>query len=442
MGIRRIGERDAWLTNSDGDVIGVAVDGRADPAPSFVMSSVNPITRGIGILSPDGRQFMQGYLGQIASRCFIPSTGRSANKQLMARSRHVAADHIDGLQLVYVNWYANSPGVENNGGADCTYTASIEYPAGTITRVTFGGVNAGICPDGGQIISDLCDVQIPRGAVFYVRSWQNSPGGMLFTSRSGLNNVTGATPASGEWFDYGVTITDDTGVATNRNNKGTGNFFTPAAIVGLTARPSFFIVGDSRCMPNATYETLPNAVGGIGEVERSLAKSYGTINVSVSGDNYVNAITNYVKRLSLAQYTSHVIIELGINSFTGGRTSAQCLADLATMVAKFPAKSVYATTVSPKSASTDAWATLGNQTADATSQTNRIAYNNALRTGQHTTGIAGFVEIADLVESARDSGLWKVTGSANGYTYDGVHEVSAGFALIEAGNPFSCIAFY
>lgn len=411
------------------------------PSNGVVTAQTDTLTDGIGVISPGGRQFIQGHLGQIASRCFIPSTGGSANKQLMARSRHVATDRIDGLQLVYVNWYANSPGVEHDGGAVCTYTASIEYPVGTITRVTFDAINGGVCPDGGQLISDLCTVQIPRGAVFYVRSWQNNPGGILFTARSGLNNVSAAVPASGEWFDYGVTITDDTGVATNRNNKGTGNFFTPAAIVGWTTRPSFLVVGDSRCMPNATYETLPNAVGGIGEVERSLTKSYGTINVSVAGDNYVNAVTNYVKRLGLAQYSSHVVIELGINSFTAGRTSAQCLTDLATMVAKFPAKSVYATTVSPKSASTDAWATLVNQTADATSQANRIAYNNALRTGQHTTGIAGFVEIADLVESARDSGLWKVTGAANGYTYDGVHEVSAGFALIEAGNPFSGISF-
>lgn len=412
-------------------------DGNELGAPATVKKGV---TGRMGISSA-GREFMQAYLGQVASRCFVPTTGGSANKQLMARSRHIASDNIDGPQLVYVNWWATTGGIETAGGADCTYSASIEYPIGTVTRVTFGGSNSGVCVDGGQIVSDVAALKIPKGAVFFVRTFQNHPGGILFANRSALNNVGAAVPASGEWWDYGVTSTDYTGSATNINNKGVGNFFAPAAIIGLTTRPSFVIVGDSRSTPIATYETLPNAVGGIGECERSLCKSFGTINVSISGDSFVNALTNFVRRATLAQYASHVIIELGINGFTLGRTAAQTLADLSLLTAKFPNQTVFAATVSPKSTSTDAWATTGNQTADATSNAARIAYNDALRTGQHTASIAGFVEIADQVESARNSGIWKATGVANGYTFDGLHESSGGFAAIELAGPFAGVGF-
>jgi hypothetical protein len=87
------------------------------------------------------------------------------------------------------------------------------------------------------------------------------------------------------------------------------------------------------------------------------------------------------------------------------------------------------------------WATTDNQTTDATSATARLAYNAALRTGQHTARIAGFVEIADAVESARDSGLWKVTGADRAYTYDGLHESSGGFQAIEDSRPYSKFTF-
>lgn len=389
-------------------------------------------------ISSGSQTLSKKIVGQVASRCFVPTTGGSVNKQVMSRSRHVAMDDINSLQVVYVNWYL-SLGTEVTGGSDAVFTASIEYPVGTITQAKFSGAVSGTCLNGGKLVTDAIAVTIPRGAVFYVRTWQNNPAGILFTNRVGLNNVAGAIPASGEWYDYGATSVDYTAVATNINNKNVGNIFAPAAIIGMTGRPSVLIVGDSRSTPTYTYETVPNGIGGIGEVERSLCKFFGTINLSVPGDSFVLALENYVKRLQLIDYGSHVIISLGINGFTGGRTSAQTLTDLTALVLKFAGKVAYAATVSPKSTTTDAWATTVNQTADATSNANRIAYNNALRKGQTTSGISGFVEIADQVESSRDSGLWKVTGAANGYTYDGLHEVSDGFSLIETSNTFGQI---
>lgn len=45
---------------------------------------------------------------------------------------------------------------------------------------------------------------------------------------------------------------------------------------------------------------------------------------------------------------------------------------------------------------------------------------------------AGYLEVADKVESARDSGLWVVNGSANYATADGIHPTAASYTLMSA----------
>jgi lysophospholipase L1-like esterase len=46
--------------------------------------------------------------------------------------------------------------------------------------------------------------------------------------------------------------------------------------------------------------------------------------------------------------------------------------------------------------------------------------------------LSGWFETADTVESARNSGKWKATGSASGYTADGVHPSQTGHAAMAA----------
>jgi hypothetical protein len=201
------------------------------------------------------------------------------------------------------------------------------------------------------------------------------------------------------------------------------------------------IFGDSRCSPLGSLDTATNAFGSVGEVARSISKRYAFINASDPGESFTAISVGFTKRQHLVNWTSHVIVSLGINDFTAGKTSANCLAYLVTICSGLLAgKSVYTCTVAPKSASTDSWATTVNQTADATSNAARISYNTTMRTSPPPY-ISGVFEVADQIESSRDSGLWKVSGAAFGYTADGLHENSNGFTQIELSGIFSDVVF-
>ena len=58
----------------------------------------------------------------------------------------------------------------------------------------------------------------------------------------------------------------------------------------------------------------------------------------------------------------------------------------------------------------------------------RTGLNDELRGG--LTGLEGYFDVADAIETSRNSGIWKVTGSANGYTADGIHPNTPGSVLV------------
>jgi hypothetical protein len=70
---------------------------------------------------------------------------------------------------------------------------------------------------------------------------------------------------------------------------------------------------------------------------------------------------------------------------------------------------VWVLTVPPVSTSTDAWLTTGNQTT-ASSNTNRVAVNTAIRNG--TIPADKYIEFSGALESTQDSGIWNALGTS------------------------------
>lgn len=395
---------------------------------------------GTALVGPDGRALpTKYYAGLIANRCAIPSSFASANKQLMSRSKHIAMENMTGLSVLFSNWYANATGGEQTPGSASTISVSIEYPVGTITRATFLGAFSGVVSDGANIISDFINISISKGAAFYVRIWHSNASGILYHQNFGANNVSGSVPNSGEWVTFGATTPDLTNSIANSNNQQTGLSFRPTAIIGITSRQTFAIFGDSRCGLGVAYDAAPNSFGLIGEIERSLGKSYATILLSVSGET-ASAVsgTAATKRIALAQYCSSIVSNYGINDCAASIAAVTTIANLSTFASKLGNKPFYQCTLSPSTSSTDSFATTVNQTTNATVNPIRVAFNNLLRNGLGGV-FSGHIELADQAESARDSGLWKVNGLANGYTADGLHANSTGNLLIENSNAFNSV---
>jgi hypothetical protein len=107
----------------------------------------------------------------------------------------------------------------------------------------------------------------------------------------------------------------------------------------------------------------------------------------------------------------------------------------------FSAKIIEAA-VTPKSTSTDSWATTVNQTVAVhfgDSSSNRGVWNDSYVRTPSALGSNGFIDINPVVESGyvegsagTETSLWAVNATANWLTTDGTHPDTNGHALAAA----------
>lgn len=377
----------------------------------------------------DETPVLESYTGLVATRCLAPTSLNTTNKQLMARSPHYSRTAITSLQIVIPNWYVNpaSTHAEIGSGADATVTASIEYPSGTFTQVLFSGVAAGTVPNVGQLLSDAVTVTIPDNTLFWVRIFWTSTAG-IFSVAHDLSGT--GLPGSGlEVAVSGLTDKTMSGTVTAADNE-----FSPVAIIGTTTAPSFVIVGDSIALGDSARETVGDASGDFGVVARSIGPLYAYASYAQNGDQAEDFVASHTNRAALFQYASHLASEYGSNDlYTNSASVATVQGLLQTiwgyMTGLGAEKRVYQTTITPRTTSTDSWATTGNQAqVSSTINGRRTTLNDWIR--GIPSGAHGYFDIADASETSRNSGIWNVTGVANGYTADGVHPNTAGSILI------------
>jgi len=341
-------------------------------------------------------------LYQVATRTTQPISRNTGIKQCMSRTVHYARDRITALQIIIPNYYLVS-GVETAAGATTSVTASIEYPAGTFTQVSFGLSITGTIPDNGQLASDLMTlkVPIPNGAVFYTRIWRSNATAIVFTGS--------AYPAMvGDGFVSSGTTTPDLTMS-GSVTQATVNVFQPIALVAYTNKKAVAIPGDS--ISHGSQDSL-DAYGDVGAVARSVSPVCGYLNLGAPGESLQQYSANgsNANRRALLAYCSDIIWVFGTNDIAGGRTSANVLADFATIVAANPTKRNWICTVPPRTTSTDSWVTTANQTVKATEAT-RIVVNSGIRAV--ISGAAGCFDVADTYEGTRNGGKWAIdTGSS------------------------------
>lgn len=350
-----------------------------------------------------------GSIRQIATDAKTMDTINAAATQCFSRSHHRARDDISSMQIEFPNWYATS--AESAPGADATIYASVEYPLGsTPVRVYFGGMERGTIPDGGVLLSDTLSISIPDGAEFAVKTLYENSAGILTTVSKGDSSTERRENGTGALSDQTLTATQPSTLSTT--------IYAPSAIIGFSSKPAFFLVGDSKVAGSGDTSGLEFK----GELERTIGPRYAFITAGRSGASLSATVGSYVRRLALSSYCTHVVSQIGVNDIGAGRTSAQIVGDLETFSALF-SQPFYQATITPRNTSTDGWATTVNQTVGA-NETERATLNNAIRAG--VSGIAGHLEVADQVETSRNSGIWQA-----GYTADGVHPTATGYQAIE-----------
>lgn len=369
------------------------------------------------------------YLGQVATRGRYPEAqfGASAN-QIKSRIAHRARDSMFNFQLRYDNF--KGPNEDASGGA-LTLFSGIEYPLGSFTRVPFSGASSAAIASGSSVVSDPVPLFIPDGALF--REWTFA----TWAGAQGLYSVSSNYVDLSQTAASGLTDNTTTGVTTG---MGAGNFvYGASAIIGLTDKPSFFLIDDSRGSGNP----LAYGTNDLGHIAGALGGAFAYINAACSGAAMWQFRVNSTAKLTgLAGYCSHVIIAGHINDLNGGDTGATCKSNAEGLITKFAGtKPAYVCTVEPYTTSSDSWATEANQTIwDATKNGHRNTYNDAIRAGT-IIGAAGYFDIAAMVESVAKPGVWLAGDSATlnkGVYCDniGLHgNRRAELAMMKAVNP-------
>ena len=131
------------------------------------------------------------YLGQVATNCLGPNLQNKGATSFMSRSRHIARDDIKQVKIGFPNWVTRSDTnhLEAGMGGVASIIASIEYPIGTSRQLLFSGDMTGRAADYTTLFSDPCDISIPDGAVFFVRTWFSNPAGIVWSD--GLDTPNG-----------------------------------------------------------------------------------------------------------------------------------------------------------------------------------------------------------------------------------------------------------
>jgi hypothetical protein len=295
---------------------------------------------------------------------------------------------------------------------------------------------------GATLFSDWLTVAIPVGAKFYVRCYHATTSNLVYTDNSTIDAQL-RDPTGGDIDDY--TASDQTMGATMVDvGSSQLGIAGPLCILGVTRRPTFAIIGDSRCMGN--QDTVDANAGDSGSLARTIGQSFGYCNMATTGagaDSWLPASGGSVNRRALLQYASHVASDLLAAELLRDGAAGQATAESNLMLLlgypEFAAKlrSFFMMTTQPSSTSTDNWATVANQTPNATQfYPGFTALNMWLR---QTFPVRNLVDTTTIVQdwSRGIDGIWRGDTSPDNlpFTPDGLHPSQYGYQKIMTGLP-------
>ena len=389
---------------------------------------------------------------------------------------------LNAARAFFENRYAQA----NGGNASTSLVpfklqASLEYPiGGTLTPLTFSGVDEVTLNAGDAVWSDSVNVSIPAGAAYRIRTDREhlSTGGANYNQLSNVLLSSGTSPGK---QDHATSGTDNT-IHKSRGQGGTYSAFsgttssyTATVVEGmplLGGKKSVLILGDSIARGsgdakasaplqqgdwlNGTSPTTsyPN-MGNIGWIETSIGDNYPIHSMAVPSRQVISSainLTNLTDQLNVLNLCppSHVVLALGVNDLMQGRSAAQVLDDLIAAVAllktRFAGCKVHVCTITPVANTTDAYATTANQTFTGTppaggsvvwsnfngtdDTTGRRLLNANIRAGL-ITAAAGVIDVALSVQDGTDARKWRV--DLGQPSVDGVHPQAVLHRQIAAG---------
>ncbi len=382
----------------------------------------------------------------------VPPAGLSVTY----RTQCVAPQDYSDIGFGFGNYrFTGAGAVEIDGANPITVKCAIEYPAaaapGVRTPLYFGGNRAIEIAPGTRAKTDLLPIpgNIKKGDTFYV--WTNvsvASSGMTFPI--GLQAAASLAAAAGSPYPFITSteannFTENTGDVTLTGSvvARNGNSYSPVVIFGtpVTPQPTVAIIGDS--IASGFTDVL---LYDFGYIVRALANNnVPYINLAHKGEtaSQFSSLANSSRRRAFLEYATHAIVNYGTNDLAALSSFVATATNLQTIWQSLAALGlpVYQTTITPRTTSTDSWATTANQTIVNGCGQPRTDLNNWLRAGAPVSGgvpvapgtagavpspyLTGVFDICPAVETG--VGLWKP-----GLTPDGVHPNTAGHTAMAA----------
>lgn len=348
-----------------------------------------------------------------------------------SKKRIIASQRVTDLTVKYANFYALG-GVETPGVNDITVRCAVYYN-GTYYPLRFRGSRDVVINPGAIVETDPSGIDIPAGTTFYIMTYVTvASSGMKW----GLNNLFARGGAYGEEYVSSTTPTD---------LSTTGGFTASANLIGYgplqvlcrntnTTNPYVAVIGDSISDGTGDIGTADGSAGAErGWITRALIPNFPLQVLSQPGGQAAQFTFGQMgNRMSILGDAEVAIVAYGANDLGANKTFAQLQASLQYIYDYCAARGmrVFGATITPKTTSTDAFATLANQTKaySGATETVRTQINAWIRTTP--APLSGYFEAADAAESARDSGLWRI--DLGQPTTDGLHPSSVVHAAMQA----------
>lgn len=418
---------------------------RIKSSASQALGLGSPLVRGPGlavtITNTSNTSFnLTGALGrwqQVASHNSFPDAFATNLFQISGfgfyRVKGKAGAKLNGMRISATNVYGLN---ESIATTDIQFSASVAMTSDT-------SIAPQLCyaPDSTTVrtvtltggVKSKAFVEVFFATPFvYSGAWQTIQIAVYQTGAGGC--VTGKGKDFSEYYNYSTTATpsiDKTTLAFNgwgANPNGlqsatsvtSSQRFAPFTIEGITETGAIIGLGDSRTEPsNGDWPTVGEGTFLCGELDRVYGNQGVVLNLASFGDSAqnfsANSGANSTMRRSQAYLGGNVAYGYGANDLgAASQTDMNTRPSTLLNMAEFLGRIAYAYTIPPcLVSSTDMFTTLTNQSFSTTPITTqngyRVGFNNALRAGT-IARISGYAELADVLESARDSGKWKISG--------------------------------
>jgi hypothetical protein len=301
---------------------------------------------------------------------------------------------------------------------------SVEYPSGSFTRLTFDGKDGvEISPGLTLQFSDLADLEIPGGAVFYIKTYAKWVAGNFWLAQQVASSL------ADEWTNRGTDLADHTLSSAVLPSTDWSGLAPSIFTADLLPPAALGIIGDSI----AFGSDVPSPIDASKFIDRAMRNQIPAINLARNGDFFRAYVAQPAGReqLLLGHVTS-LICQYGLNDISGGTPLEAMKARAQAAWARYLTAGikVWQTTITPRTTSTDNWATTANQKlVNPAPEAVRQEFNGWIRENYRALGLSGYLDFAHAVDPG-DSGLWNVDGVAGAG--------AAGFCSLAAGKVSAC----